>query len=202
MFGTRVAFEPYDGSCNRRPNQCWRCHGFFHSSEVWHLPMKYLKCAGPHQAKDCTLHFEDPLKCANCGGEHAANCRQCPCFPKSKKAPNHQNKGGNIKNNPKPSNKNINQRNQNTAPEGALGSVTNHPLEKAEVIADSLQKQFEPNNEAENDRFTARTQRKIKRFLDAPTSLDLETTTPGEVQEYIKKLKINKFPGFNYKSHP
>ncbi|GFW68266.1 probable RNA-directed DNA polymerase from transposon X-element [Trichonephila clavipes] len=54
--------------------------------------MKCLKCAGPHQAKDCTLHFEDPLKCANCGGEHAANWRQCPRFPKSKKAPNHQNK--------------------------------------------------------------------------------------------------------------
>ncbi|GFX74943.1 RNA-directed DNA polymerase from mobile element jockey [Trichonephila clavipes] len=64
MFGNRVAFEPYDGSRNRRPNQCWRCQGFFHSSEVCHLPMKCLKCAGPHQAKDCTLHFEDPLKCA------------------------------------------------------------------------------------------------------------------------------------------
>ncbi|GFV97355.1 probable RNA-directed DNA polymerase from transposon X-element [Trichonephila clavipes] len=118
MFGSRVAFEPYDGSYNRRPNQCWRCQGFFHSSEVCHLPMKCLKCARPHQAKDCTLHFEDPLKCANCGGEHAANWRQCPRFSKSKKAPNHQNKGGNIKNNnPKPSNKNINQGNQNTAPE-------------------------------------------------------------------------------------
>ncbi|GFT59430.1 nucleic-acid-binding protein from transposon X-element [Trichonephila clavipes] len=90
-------FEPYDGSRNRRPNQCWRCQGFFHSSEVCHLPMKCLKCAGPHQAKDCTLQFEDPLKCANCGGEHAANWRQCPRFPKSKKAPNHQNKRGNIK---------------------------------------------------------------------------------------------------------
>ncbi|GFV68892.1 RNA-directed DNA polymerase from mobile element jockey [Trichonephila clavipes] len=79
---------------------------------------------------------------------------------------------------------------------GALGSVANHPLEKAEVIADSLQKQFEPNTEAENDRFTARTQRKIKRFLDAPTCPDLEKT-PGEVQEYIKKLKINKSPGLD-----
>ncbi|GFT04970.1 probable RNA-directed DNA polymerase from transposon X-element [Trichonephila clavipes] len=80
---------------------------------------------------------------------------------------------------------------------GALGSVANHPLEKAELIADSLQKQFEPNSEAENDRFTARTQRKIKRFLDAPTCLDLEKTTPGEVQENIKKLKINKSPGLD-----
>ncbi|GFU21390.1 probable RNA-directed DNA polymerase from transposon X-element [Trichonephila clavipes] len=81
--------------------------------------------------------------------------------------------------------------------EGALGSVANHPLEKAEVIADSLQKQFEPNTEVENDRFTARTQRKIKRFRDAHTCLDLEKTTPGEVQEYIKKLKINKSPGLD-----
>ncbi|GFT09107.1 hypothetical protein TNCV_4105601 [Trichonephila clavipes] len=80
---------------------------------------------------------------------------------------------------------------------GALGSVANHPLEKAEVIADSLQKQFEPNTEAENDRFTARTQRKTKRFLFAPTCLDLEKTTPGEVQEYIKKLNINKSPGLH-----
>ncbi|GFU80798.1 hypothetical protein TNCV_515251 [Trichonephila clavipes] len=87
---------------------------------------------------------------------------------------------------------------------GVLGSVANHPLEKAEVIADSLQQQFEPNTEAENNRFTARTQRKIKRFLDTPTCLDLEKTTPGEVQEYIKKLKINKSPGLDLitKRHP
>ncbi|GFU87607.1 RNA-directed DNA polymerase from mobile element jockey [Trichonephila clavipes] len=384
MFGTRVAFEPYDGSHNRRPNQCWRCQGFFHSSEVCHLPMKCLKCAGPHQAKNCTLHFEDPLKCANCGGEHAANWRQCPRFPKSKKASNHQNKEQNpdlllvqetelqpgldplianyrlhkddinnfprtrtdggtaiycknnydhtrvplptlqymhataveikfnnfppirivsayARNTPENNRKfpdkdflqilnsgqniivagdlnaahqaskskfkqpslklpseikaKIHHRNrirkfwqrtrdpavksefrtlsrevtkdiehfsqsrwefhiaaltpetgtlwrkislfkkppQNIPPlKGALGSVANYPLEKAEVIADSLQKQLEPNTEAENDRFTARTQRKIKRFLDAPTCLDLEKTTPGE---YIKMLKINKSPG-------
>ncbi|GFY28414.1 RNA-directed DNA polymerase from mobile element jockey [Trichonephila clavipes] len=57
MFGTRVAFEPYDGSRNRRPNQCWRCQGFFHSSEVCHLPMKCLKCAGPHQVKRLYFAF-------------------------------------------------------------------------------------------------------------------------------------------------
>ncbi|GFV41108.1 RNA-directed DNA polymerase from mobile element jockey [Trichonephila clavipes] len=91
-FGTRVAFEPYDGYRNRQPNQCWRCQEFFHSSVICHLSMKCLKCAGPQQAKDCTLHFEDPLKCANYGGENAANWRQCPRFLKSKKAPNHQNK--------------------------------------------------------------------------------------------------------------
>ncbi|GFW11791.1 nucleic-acid-binding protein from transposon X-element [Trichonephila clavipes] len=98
MFGTPIAFEPYDGSRNRRPNQCWRCQGFFHSSEVCHLPIRCLKCAGPHQVKDCTLQFEDPLKCANCGGKHAANWRQCPRFPKAK-GPNHQNKGVRVEKN-------------------------------------------------------------------------------------------------------
>ncbi|GFX81290.1 RNA-directed DNA polymerase from mobile element jockey [Trichonephila clavipes] len=77
-----------------------------------------------------------------------------------------------------PALKNLNDANEKAC--GALGSVANHPLEKAEVIADSLQKQFEPNTEGENDRFTARTQRKIKRFLDAPTCLGLEKTTPGK----------------------
>ncbi|GFW34265.1 probable RNA-directed DNA polymerase from transposon X-element [Trichonephila clavipes] len=413
MFGTRVAFEPYDGFRNRRPNQWWRCQGFFHSSEICHLPMKCLKCAGAHQAKDCTLHFEDPLKCANCGGEHAANWRQCPRFPKSKKGskPSKQsilrqpqsklnliippirivsayarntpennrkfpdkdflkilNSGQNIiiagdlnaarctwsnarsnafgyalrkivnksdvrivaprtpthinassrtgardsitdlavpKNIPfnhdirliddlesdhlpviltlytgsalikipdqlstnwenfkfllsnkplpiPPSSCNddleiairlgenisealieaskpkqpslklpseikakirhrnrirkfwqhtrdpaVNSEFRTLSREGALGSIANHPLEKMEVIADSLQKQFEPNTEAEYDRFTARTQRKIKRFLDTPTCLDLKKTTPGEVHEYIKKLKINKSPGLD-----
>ncbi|GFV21759.1 nucleic-acid-binding protein from transposon X-element [Trichonephila clavipes] len=92
MFGTRIAFEPYDGSRNRWPNQCWRCHGFFHSSEVCPLPIKCLKSEEPHQANDCTFHFENPLKWAICGGEHAANWRQCPRFPKSKKTPKHQKK--------------------------------------------------------------------------------------------------------------
>ncbi|GFX11799.1 putative RNA-directed DNA polymerase from transposon X-element [Trichonephila clavipes] len=78
-----------------------------------------------------------------------------------------------------------------------LGSRLGVIVVLQEVIADSLQKQFEPNTEAENDRFTARTQRKIKRFLDTPTCLDLEKTIPGEVQEYIKKLKINKSPGLD-----
>ncbi|GFR13369.1 hypothetical protein TNCT_709751 [Trichonephila clavata] len=73
MFGTRIANEPYDVFHNRRPNHSIRCQGFLHSWEVCHLPIVCLKCAGLHQAKDCTLQFEDPLKCANCGGEHAAN---------------------------------------------------------------------------------------------------------------------------------
>ncbi|GFW37338.1 RNA-directed DNA polymerase from mobile element jockey [Trichonephila clavipes] len=50
---------------------------------------------------------------------------------------------------------------------GALGSIAVAPIEKAEVIADSLQKQFEPNTDVENPRFSAHIQRKVQRFLDS-----------------------------------
>ncbi|GFY13451.1 uncharacterized protein TNCV_1803221 [Trichonephila clavipes] len=54
MFDTQISFERYDNSRNKKPNQCWTCQGFFHSSEVCHLPIKCLKCAGPHEAKNST----------------------------------------------------------------------------------------------------------------------------------------------------
>ncbi|GFU69871.1 hypothetical protein TNCV_112901 [Trichonephila clavipes] len=38
---------------------------------------------------------------------------------------------------------------------GAVGSIAVAPIEKAEVIADNLQKQFEPNTDVENPRFSA-----------------------------------------------
>ncbi|GFX36712.1 RNA-directed DNA polymerase from mobile element jockey [Trichonephila clavipes] len=80
---------------------------------------------------------------------------------------------------------------------GALGSIAVVPIEKAEVIADSLQKQFEPNTDVENPRFSAHIQRKVQRFLDSPTCMDLEKTSPSEIQGFIKNLKPNKSPGID-----
>ncbi|GFV14694.1 RNA-directed DNA polymerase from mobile element jockey [Trichonephila clavipes] len=80
---------------------------------------------------------------------------------------------------------------------GALGSIAVAPIEKAEVIADSLQKQFEPNTDVENPRFSAHIQRKVQRFLDSPTCMDLEKTSPSEIQGFIKNLKPNKSPGID-----
>ncbi|GFY15748.1 RNA-directed DNA polymerase from mobile element jockey [Trichonephila clavipes] len=80
---------------------------------------------------------------------------------------------------------------------GALGSIAVAPIEKAEVIADSLQKQFEPNTDVENPRFFAHIQRKVQRFLDSPTCMDLEKTSPSEIQGFIKNLKPNKSPGID-----
>ncbi|GFU85223.1 RNA-directed DNA polymerase from mobile element jockey [Trichonephila clavipes] len=80
---------------------------------------------------------------------------------------------------------------------GALGSIAVAPIEKVEVIADSLQKQFEPNTDVENPRFSAHIQRKVQRFLDSPTCMDLEKTSPSEIQGFLKNLKPNKSPGID-----
>ncbi|GFW73989.1 RNA-directed DNA polymerase from mobile element jockey [Trichonephila clavipes] len=80
---------------------------------------------------------------------------------------------------------------------GSFGSIAVAPIEKAEVIADSLQKQFEPNTDVENPRFSAHIQRKVQRFLDSPTCMDLEKTSPSEIQGFIKNLKPNQSPGID-----
>ncbi|GFS67442.1 nucleic-acid-binding protein from transposon X-element [Trichonephila clavipes] len=83
LFGTRVEVKPFDRG--NKINQCWRCQGWFHSSEVCHLPPRCVRCDGPHSAKDCTLEFDAPMKCANCSGEHAANWSRCPKHPNNSK---------------------------------------------------------------------------------------------------------------------
>ncbi|GFW42984.1 probable RNA-directed DNA polymerase from transposon X-element [Trichonephila clavipes] len=83
LFGTRIEVKPFERG--NKVNQCWRCQGWFHSSEVCHLPPRCVKCAGPHSAKDCTLDFNDPMKCANCSGAHAANWSRCPKHPNNAK---------------------------------------------------------------------------------------------------------------------
>ncbi|GFW86262.1 nucleic-acid-binding protein from transposon X-element [Trichonephila clavipes] len=120
--------------------------GFFHSSEVCHLPIKCLKCAGPHEAKNCNRAFEDPLICANCGGEHAANWRQCPRFPKTKnnkKAP----QKGNQNKNQHPKGNNPNKLPQNKIQERNLGSRNDLNL-KSSMHAQSKIQQPQSNYRA------------------------------------------------------
>ncbi|GFV42608.1 nucleic-acid-binding protein from transposon X-element [Trichonephila clavipes] len=107
LFGTRIEVKPFDRG--NKVNQCWRCQGWFHSSEVCHLPPRCVKCAGPHAAKDCTLEFEAPMKCANCSGAHAANWSRCPKHPNNSKRKN-QSKN---KNGPKPNNNSNKKNNSN-----------------------------------------------------------------------------------------
>ncbi|GFU73519.1 nucleic-acid-binding protein from transposon X-element [Trichonephila clavipes] len=116
LFGTRIEVKPFDRG--NKINQCWRCQGWFHSSEVCHLPPRCVKCAGPHAAKDCPLDFDAPMKCANCSGNHAANWSRCPKHPsnaKKKKGKNFNNKINNQNQGPKP-NKNQQKKTTTQAP--------------------------------------------------------------------------------------
>ncbi|GFT97090.1 zinc finger protein [Trichonephila clavipes] len=101
LFGTRIEVKSFDRG--NKINQCWRCQGWFHSSEVFHLPPRCVRCAGPHLAKGCTLEFEAPMKCVNCSGAHAANWSRCPKHPSNSKKKNNKNKNSN-KNGTKPRN--------------------------------------------------------------------------------------------------
>ncbi|GFU49575.1 nucleic-acid-binding protein from transposon X-element [Trichonephila clavipes] len=295
LFGTRIEVKPFDRG--NKINQCWRCQGWFHSSEVCHLPPRCVRCAGPHLAKDCTRAFDEPLRCANCSGEHAANWSRCPKHPKNaqKKNPNRNNKN---KNGPKPK-INLNQKKvpqdprpdiskarkvspnlnyskvvQNQIPrehikskihqrnrlrkfwqrsrcpsiysefrtlsreiakdikshsqaqwekhiealspedntlwrksshlrkpfhaipplKGALGSTAITPIEKAEVIADSLQEQFEPNHVADREVFDQRIHEEVANFLATPHVQEIEPTTPTEVLTYVQRIKPKKSP--------
>lgn len=65
-------------------NQCYNCQGWGHSSTNCHLTPKCVKCGQNHTSRTCDKSRETPATCANCGGDHPANYRNCPAFPKPK----------------------------------------------------------------------------------------------------------------------
>ncbi|GFW53883.1 probable RNA-directed DNA polymerase from transposon X-element [Trichonephila clavipes] len=69
--------------------------------------------------------------------------------------------------------------------QGALGSTAITPIEKAEVIADSLQEQFEPNHVAGREEFDQRIHEEVVNFLATPHGQEIEPTTPTEVLTYV-----------------
>ncbi|GFW16037.1 probable RNA-directed DNA polymerase from transposon X-element [Trichonephila clavipes] len=79
---------------------------------------------------------------------------------------------------------------------GALGSIAITPIEKAEVIADSLQVQFEPNHVAGRELFDQRIHDEVTNFINTPHVQEIEPTTPTEVLSYVQRLKP-KIPGLD-----
>ncbi|GFU76579.1 RNA-directed DNA polymerase from mobile element jockey [Trichonephila clavipes] len=77
---------------------------------------------------------------------------------------------------------------------GALGSTAITPIEKAEVIADSLQEQFEPNHVADREEFDQRIDEEVTNFLAIPHIQEIEPTTPTEVLTYVQRSKPKKSP--------
>ncbi|GFT00446.1 hypothetical protein TNCV_1981771 [Trichonephila clavipes] len=90
------------------------------------------------EAKNCNRAFEDPLICANCGGEHVANWCQCPRFPKTKnnkKAPQKSNKNKNKH----PKRNNPNNLPQNKIQERNLGSRNDLNLKSSKHAQSKIQ---------------------------------------------------------------
>ncbi|GFT91996.1 putative RNA-directed DNA polymerase from transposon X-element [Trichonephila clavipes] len=80
---------------------------------------------------------------------------------------------------------------------GALGSTAITPIEKAEVIADSLQEQFKPNHVAGREDFDQRIHDEVTNFINTPHVQEIEPTTPTEVLTYVQRLKPRKSPGLD-----
>ncbi|GFW58919.1 RNA-directed DNA polymerase from mobile element jockey [Trichonephila clavipes] len=78
---------------------------------------------------------------------------------------------------------------------GALGSTAITPIEKAEVFADSLQEQFEPNHVVGREDFDQRIHAEVENFLATPHAQEIEPTTPTEVLTYVQRIKARKSPG-------
>ncbi|GFW50071.1 hypothetical protein TNCV_2316531 [Trichonephila clavipes] len=71
----------------------------------------------------------------------------------------------------------------------AKSSTAITPIEKAEVIADSLQEQFEPNHVADREVFDQRIHEEVANFLATPHVQEIEPTTPTEVLTYVQRIK-------------
>ena len=71
---------------------------------------------------------------------------------------------------------------------GPGGQPLGRPLEKAEFLTDSLERQFAPNP-SKNPAFTEQICREVERFLSAGITVHPEPISPEEVSERIVQLK-------------
>ncbi|GBL94363.1 hypothetical protein AVEN_7339-1 [Araneus ventricosus] len=71
------------------------------------------------------------------------------------------------------------------------------PIEKAEVIADSLRKQFEPDTDPifDNSTVSGRVKEAVGNFVNTSHINNLSPVTASEVYNFIKTLKSNKSTG-------
>ncbi|GBO13238.1 putative RNA-directed DNA polymerase from transposon X-element [Araneus ventricosus] len=80
---------------------------------------------------------------------------------------------------------------------GAGGSGEIALIDKAEVLANSLQNQFQLNRDIENRPLIHSIQQEVEEFLLKPHINDLEPIRAQEVADFINKLKSNKAPGLD-----
>ncbi|GFT78333.1 hypothetical protein TNCV_3472301 [Trichonephila clavipes] len=79
--------KPFDRG--NKINQCWRCQGVVSLLRGVPPPsLAVLNVQGPTRRRTALLTLNDPMKCANCSGAHAANWSWCPKHPKNSKKKN------------------------------------------------------------------------------------------------------------------
>lgn len=81
FFGLRIRIESFKNQT--RHNQCRNCQKFGHGQQLCRAPPKCLKCGKDHHITQCTKPKDIPATCANCGGPHTANYRNCPKHPEN-----------------------------------------------------------------------------------------------------------------------
>ncbi|GFU82694.1 probable RNA-directed DNA polymerase from transposon X-element [Trichonephila clavipes] len=83
---------------------------------------------------------------------------------------------------------------------GALGSIAITPIEKAEVIADSLQVQFEPNHVAGRELFDQRIHDEVTNFINTPFK---KLNRPLQRKSYLcTETQAQEIPGLDQISNP
>ncbi|GFX03297.1 RNA-directed DNA polymerase from mobile element jockey [Trichonephila clavipes] len=79
----------------------------------------------------------------------------------------------------------------------SLTIVSMKTIELEEVIADSLQEQFEPNHVTGRKEFAQRTNTEVENFLTTPHVQEIEPTAPTEILAYVQRIKPKKSPGLD-----
>lgn len=109
LLGQGIKIENFRGN---KTMQCKRCQRYNHIALNCNMPYRCVKCGLSHEIGQCTIPSKEEnkevyvidlpdgtkttrtglqLKCANCGGDHAANFSKCPARPvKEVSAPNAQ----------------------------------------------------------------------------------------------------------------
>ncbi|GBN34799.1 hypothetical protein AVEN_92851-1 [Araneus ventricosus] len=60
------------------PGQCFKCQQYFYNSRFCQREPVCMKCAGPHDKRNCPKPSETPEMIAICEGDHTANYTGCP----------------------------------------------------------------------------------------------------------------------------
>lgn len=87
-----IPFMKRDPNQPKPPTQCSNCQSFEHGSQFCFRPAKCIRCGKDHKSADCPFLYskdeegnvikhekikESNICCANCGGKHTANFREC-----------------------------------------------------------------------------------------------------------------------------